>query len=465
MTEQETKRQRLSKKWVINAFVMNTPGLQNPGLWSHPLDQGSQYKTIKYWQDLAVKLEAAHFTGIFIADVLGPYDVYKGPHNLGPPLIGAAQLPTNDPQLIVPVMAAVTKSIGFGITVSTTYEHPYDLARRLSTLDHLTEGRVGWNIVTSYLLSAAKAHGLPEQIDKSIRYKKADEYLDVVYKLWEGSWKDDAVVLDKKKNIYTDPERVRYIKHKGEFYQVEGVHLAEPSKQRTPVLFQAGLSPDGKEFASKHAEGIFVSGNTPEKVRDNVNDIRAKAAAKGRDPNSIKIVFGILVVVGETDESAREKFNSYIKYANLEGALALLGGWTGVDISQAPDDVNLKTLDGPTGDFFRKTVEEDSITKSEFALSIALGGRSPEVIGSAKTVADKLEKWIEISGIDGFNFKYISVPDTFDDIIKYLLPELKKRGHFDDEYYVPGGTWRENLTRNKGGRHLSKDHYGYKFKW
>lgn len=468
MTTNNNKRVKLSsqpKKWVINAFLMNTPGLQNTGLWAHPDNQISKYNTIKFWQDLAVKLEDAKFSGIFIADVLGPYDVYKGPDNLTPALVGAAQLPTNDPQLIVPAMAAVTNSIGFGITVSTTYEHPYDLARRFSTLDHLTEGRVAWNIVTSYLRSAARAHGLPDQIDKTIRYERADEYLDVVYKLWEGSWKDDAVVKDKVQNIYADPSKVRYIHHEGKYYKVDGVHLAEPSKQRTPVLFQAGISPGGKEFASKHAEAIFITGSLPEKVKANVQEIRLKAESKGRDPNSIKFVLGITVVVDETDEAALAKYESYKKYANPEGALALFGGWFGLDFSKAPDNVDLKTLEGPIGDFIRMTRPEKRLTKQEFSLDSSLGGVYPKVIGSATTVADKLQKWIEDTGVDGFNFNYIIAPDTFEDLIKYLIPELRKRGYVDDEYFSPGGTFRENLSRVKGKHHLSEDHYGHSFQW
>lgn len=444
---------------------MNTPGLQNTGLWTHPDNKTGNYNTIKFWQDLAVKLEAAKFSGIFIADVLGPYDVYKGPDNLAPALIGGAQLPTNDPQLIVPAMAAVTDSIGFGITVSRTYEHPYDLARRFSTLVHLTEGRVGWNIVTSYLRSAARAHGLPDQIDKNIRYEKADEYLDVAYKLWEGSWKDDAVVKDKEKNIYADPSRVRYIHHEGKHYKVDAVHLAEPSKQRTPVLFQAGLSPGGKEFASKHAEAIFITGLFPEQVAKNVREIREKAASRGRTPESIKFVLGITVLVRETDEAAQEKYESYKKYAQPEGALALFGGWFGLDFSKAPDGVDLKTIEGPIGDFIRATRPEKTITKEEFALYSSLGGVYPKLIGSPKTVADQLEEWIETTGVDGFNFNFIGVPDTFDDIIEYLLPELRDRGFADDEYFSPGGTFRENLTRVKGNNHLSKEHYGHIFKW
>ncbi|CCH45528.1 putative monooxygenase [Wickerhamomyces ciferrii] len=452
------------KKWILNGFVMNTPGLQNPGLWSHPNDQGKNYKTIKYWTDLAKKLEDANFTSLFIADVLGPYDVFGGPGNFSSPAIGAGQLPVNDPSLIVPVMASVTKSIGFGITISTTYEHPYDLSRRLSTLDHLTEGRIAWNVVTSYLESAAKGHGLNEQIDKSIRYERANEYLEVIYKLLEGSWKDDAVILDTTRNIYADPTKIKSIHHKGKHFTIDGIHISEPSKQRTPVIFQAGLSNDGKKLAAKHAEGVFVSGISPESVRLNVDDIKKLAVEYDRDPDSIKFVFGVLIVVDETDAKAWSKFESYKQYANIEGALALIGGWMGLDLSPFPDDIDLRTVGGDVGKFFNKRSPNSPISKLEFALEVSVGG-SPKIIGSYETVANELERYIDIGGVDGFNLKYSIVPGSFDDIIEWLLPELRKRGHFDSNYPVPEGTLRENLSRIEGNTHLPSDHPGYKFKW
>lgn len=454
--------------WIINAFVMNTPGHQNPGLWSNPTEISSTYKSLKYWTDLAQKLERAKFTGIFIADVLGAYDIYRGPRNSEPALIGGAQIPANDPLLIVPAMAAVTESIGFGVTVSTTYEHPFDLARRFSTLDHLTEGRVGWNIVTPYLENAATNHGLPTQIDKNIRYKRADEYLDVVYKLWEGSWKEGSVILDREANIYTDPKQVRYIDHKGEYFSVSGPHLCEPSRQRTPLLFQAGLSPSGQSFAAQHAEAIFVEGATPADVKKAVNGIRIEAGSLGRESSSIKFVVGMTVIVDETDEKAQAKYESYLSYASLEGALALFGGWLGYDLSQEPDDVGLREIDSPISGFFKTASKSDPSVKWDrkmLAQRLSLGGMSAKIIESVETVVTKLEEWINEAGIDGFNFKYVHMPDTFDDIIKYVLPELRKRGHIADDYAVVGGTLRENISGKKGQTRLRDDHYGHQFVW
>jgi alkanesulfonate monooxygenase SsuD/methylene tetrahydromethanopterin reductase-like flavin-dependent oxidoreductase (luciferase family) len=185
------------KQLIINAFAMQSPSHLNPGLFRYPTDQGADYKNIKHWIALAKKLEDAKFHAIFFADVLGGYDVYRGPANLDPTIPAGAQFPINDPLYSIPAMAAATENIGFGVTASTTYDAPYALARRFSTVDHLSNGRVGWNIVTSYLDSAARNFGLDTQVEHDERYRIADEYLDVTYKLWEASWRDDAVTFGK----------------------------------------------------------------------------------------------------------------------------------------------------------------------------------------------------------------------------------------------------------------------------
>lgn len=185
---------------------MNCVGHINHGLWTHPRDNSSQYKTLEYWTELAQLLERGLFDGLFIADIVGVYDVYQ--QSVDVPLKESIQLPVNDPLLLVSAMAAVTRNLGFGLTANLTYEPPYLFARRLSTLDHLSRGRVGWNIVTGYLDSAAKAMGLDQQPEHDRRYDQADEYLQVLYKLWEGSWEDGAVLNDRQQRIYAQPDKV-----------------------------------------------------------------------------------------------------------------------------------------------------------------------------------------------------------------------------------------------------------------
>jgi FMN-dependent oxidoreductase (nitrilotriacetate monooxygenase family) len=330
------------KKLILNAFVEMCSGHQSPGLWKHPDDQSADFNSVDHWVELAKLLESAKFHGIFIADVLGGYDVYKGPRNLEPAIKSSAQWPVNEPLAVVPAMAAVTKNLGFGVTVATTYEQPYHLARRLSTIDHLTKGRLGWNIVTGYLDSAARNLGHTEQPEHDERYNVAEEYVRVMYKLFESSWRDDAVILDKERGIFTDPSRVREIKHQGKYYTVPGPHICQPSPQRTPLLLQAGTSKAGKTFAARHAEAIFVAGHSPTVVAKNVAEIRQLAKDFGRDPQDVKFLALICPIIAETEEEAKAKYEDYVQYGDIDGALALFGGWTGIDLAVYADDEELR---------------------------------------------------------------------------------------------------------------------------
>jgi FMN-dependent oxidoreductase (nitrilotriacetate monooxygenase family) len=333
------------KQLILNAFVESCSGHQSPGLWQHPDDESSNFNDIHHWTELAKLLEAAKFHGIFIADVLGGYDVYKGPQNLSPAIKSGAQWPVNEPLAIVTAMAVVTKTLGYGVTIATTYEAPYHLARRLSTVDHLTGGRLGWNIVTGYLDSAARNLGATEQLEHDERYAIAEEYLRVQYKLWQSSWRDDAVVLNRKTGVYSDPERIRKIDHVGKYYSVPGPHICQPSPQRTPVLMQAGTSKAGKAFASQHAEAIFVAGHSPSVIAKNIADIRQQAKEiYGRDPKTIKFLALICPIIAPTEEEAQKKFEDLQKYGDIEGALALFGGWTGIDLAKYDDDQELRQV-------------------------------------------------------------------------------------------------------------------------
>lgn len=408
---------------------------------------------------------------MFIADTLGAYDVYKGPHNFEPGLAAGAQFPVNDPLYLVPAMAAVTKSLIFGVTASTTYDKPYALARRFSTVDHLSDGRVGWNIVTSYLESAARNHGLDTQIEHDKRYELADEYMDVLYKLWESSWADDAIVNDRKKGVYAQKGRVRDIEHKGTYFTVPGPHICEPSPQRTPLLFQAGTSGAGRHFGAKHAEAIFVGGQTPEKVRESVDAIRKLAKEEyDRDPYHIKIIAGISVIVAETDEAAKAKQAELLSYGDREGALTLFGGWVGVDMSKYTDDEDFKLSEAPS---VRSVVNRwaDTVpgsdklpwTKSRIVDFLLLGGMMPKIVGSPTTIADELERWAELADVDGFNLSHITNPGSFEDIIEFVIPELRKRGLFRSENDIKEGlTAREHVFGQPG---LLGDHYGKQFRW
>ncbi|CAK7238202.1 hypothetical protein SEUCBS140593_010428 [Sporothrix eucalyptigena] len=457
------------KNWVLNAFVMMCSGHQSPGLWRHPDDQSHRFDEISHWTELAQLLEEAKFHGIFIADVLGGYDVYKA--SLEPAIVSGAQWPVTEPLAVIAAMAAVTKSIGFGVTVSTTYEQPYHLARRLSTLDHLTKGRIGWNIVTSYLDSAARNMGRTEQPDHDDRYTQAEEYLRVMYKLFQSSWRDDAVVLDRATGTYTDPSRVRPINHNGKFFSVPGPHIVHPSPQRTPLLLQAGTSRAGKLFAAQHAEAIFLSSHTAAASAKSVAEIRqiARDTFK-RDPTKIKVVALVTPILGKTEEEAKAKFEEYSEYASTEGALSLFGGWTGIDLDTYGDEEELREV---ASNAVRSTVEAyarfapagTKWTKHTVARHISIGGNGPVFIGTASQVADNLEAWVAEADVDGFNFAYALFPQSFKDIIDLLLPELKRRGLFWDDYAAPEGTYRENFYGTPGQKVPLDEHVASTFHW
>ncbi|KAB5582998.1 dibenzothiophene desulfurization enzyme A, partial [Coniochaeta sp. 2T2.1] len=405
-------------------------GHQSPGLWRHPDDQSSRFTDVDHWVELAKLLEEAKFHGIFIADVLGGYDVYK--KSLDPAIKTGAQWPVHEPLAVVPAMAAATKSIGFGVTVSTTYEQPYHLARRLSTVDHLTKGR--------YLDSAARNLGRAEQPAHDDRYAQAEEYMRIMYKLFQSSWRDDAVQLNKETGVYTDPALVREINHEGKYFNVPGPHIVAPSPQRTPLLLQAGTSRAGKQFAAQHAEAIFVSAHAPSVCAKNIADIRGLAKSQyGRDPSSIKVLALVTPILGRTEEEAQAKLADYRKYASHEGALALFGGWTGIDLNQYGDNEELRHVESnavkSTVDAYARFSPQNSKwTKHTVAEHVSIGGNGPIFVGTAEQVADGLEAWVEEADVDGFNFAYALFPQSFKDIIELLIPELRKRGMFWDDY-------------------------------
>ncbi|AMX19120.1 Dimethyl-sulfide monooxygenase [Acinetobacter pittii] len=452
----------MTKKISFNAFEMNCIAHQSPGLWRHPQDRSVKYKDLEYWTDLAQILERGFFDGIFIADVLGIYDVYH--QSAEHALTGAVQVPVNDPLQIVPAMAAVTKHLGFGVTTSISFEHPYPFARRISTLDHLTKGRVGWNIVTSYLESGSKNLGLTTQVKHDNRYDIADEYLEVLYKLWEGSWEEGSVLRDRENGIFADHKKVHPIQHEGKYFTVPGIHICEPSPQRTPVLYQAGASSRGQKFASQNAECVFIAAPSKIATKKVVQGIRQKLAQEGRDPYSVKIYALLSIVTDETDAKAQAKFKEYQSYGSYDGALTLLSGWSGVDFSQyQPTDkveyIQTNAIQSLL-DSYVNADPERVWTIEEIANWNSLGGNGPVLVGSAETVSDALQQWVEDTDIDGFNLAYILAHQTFADVVEFIVPELQKRGVYQTSYAQ--GTLREKLFG--AGPYLPENHRGAKYR-
>lgn len=435
----------MPKQIRFNAFVVNRPVHQSPGLWRHPRDRSTDYRSLAYWLDLAKLLEQGKFDAIFLADGIGPNDVYGG--NLDAALKHGSQIPTNDPMVLISAMATVTRNLGFAVTGNLSFESPYLFARRLSTLDQLTDGRIGWNIVTGK--SAAGARGMGREIaPHDQRYDIADDFMEAVYKLWESSWEDESVLWDRERGIFADARKVHKVRHDGPAFRLDAVHLTEPSPQRTPLLFQAGGSPRGRVFAARHAEGIFLAAPTKTVAAKLVADVRARAAANGRNPADLLFFPLATVIVGETSDAARAKHAEYRRYISHEAALVTFSGWTGIDLAGRDLDEVLTYEDRDNGvvstiEAFTKADPDRRWTLREIAEHVGIGGQGPVIVGSPAEVADELESWVEDVGIDGFNLAYVVAPETYADIVTLLVPELQRRGRYKQDY-APG-PFREKL--------------------
>ncbi|MDF3865743.1 LLM class flavin-dependent oxidoreductase [Pseudomonas denitrificans (nom. rej.)] len=449
------------KQILLNAFSMNCVGHINHGLWTHPRDRSSDFNKLRHWTDLARLLEKGLFDGLFLADILGVYDVYQNGIELTAK--EAIQLPVNDPLMLVSAMAGATEHLGFGVTANLTYEAPYPFARRLSTLDHLSDGRIGWNIVTGYLESTARAMGQERQIDHDRRYDRADEYLEVLYKLWEGSWEDDAVVADRQRRVYAQPGKVHKVRHHGEFFDVEGYHLSQPSPQRTPLLFQAGASNRGLAFAARHAECVFVSAQTREATRMLVDRIRQAAVEAGRRADDIKVFMGINVIVAPTEAEAREKLAEYRRFASAEAGLAHFASTTGIDFSRYALDEPIRYEKTNAIESATKalTVARTDATVRQLLEQFTLGGRYTTLVGDPLQVADELLGWINEAGLDGFNLTRTVEPESYADFIDLVVPELQNRGAYKTAY--ADGTLREKLF-GAGRARLPARHAGASFR-
>ena len=455
----------MTKQISFNLFEMNTVGHISHGLWVHPDNTRHRFNDLDFWIEEAKLLEEGLFDAVFLADVIGTYDGYRsGPETA---LREAVQIPSNDPLLVIPAMAAVTKHLGFAATFSTTYEPPFAFARRASTLDHLTKGRFGWNVVTSYLPNAARNFGLDDEVAHDDRYEIADEYLDVLYKLWEGSWDDDAVIIDRENRVYTDPAKVRYINHAGAHYRVAGPHLTQPSAQRTPVIFQAGSSERGRAFAAKHAEGVFVGGRSLEVYRENIADIRRRAEEFGRRGDHIRTFASATVIVGKTRAIAERKAEEYLALSRAEGYLAHAGGG-GIDLAAYPRNALISDIlkqearaGRDPGQSGRRTYAPDA-TVGDALEAVTRFDRPPFfAIGTPVEVADAIEGWVNATGLDGFNLRQFLTPGTAEDFVEYVVPELQRRGLYRRKYEE--STLRERLF-GPGNARLFDEHPGARYR-
>lgn len=429
------------KKILINAFFCGSPGQSWSGLWAHPRSQTDTYNTLEFWTDLARTCEAGLIDGVFMADALGISDVYKS--SADDMLRAGNFVPALDPMLLIPAMAAVTQNLAFGITGNATYESPYLLARRFSTLDHLTRGRVAWNVVTGVLAATSRAMGREAWLSHDERYAAADDYMKLVYALWEQSWDEDAVRRDRQARVFTDPSKVRAIDHDGPYYRCQAIHLVEPSPQRTPVIFAAGSSGAGMDFLARHAECGFVSAGSKDAVRKTTADVRAKAAQAGRHPQDIKVFTGITVIVAPTEKEAHALHREYAAYNDLEGNLAFKSGYVGVDFSKYPLDSPLPNQKTNASQSALSQYASREWTIRDLGLFEPMPGREIFLIGSTQQVCDTIIEWVDETDIDGFNLVRTVEPEGLKAFCDLVVPELQNRGRYKTEY-APG-TMREKL--------------------
>ncbi len=321
----------------------------------------------------------------------------------------------------------------------------------MCTLAPLSNGRIGWNIVTGYRDRAARAAGFATQPAHDDRYDLADEYMALVYQLWEQSWDSDAVRADRASGVYADPAKVRAVHHHGKQYKVDAIHLSEPSPQRTPVLYQAGSSARGRRFAAQHAECVFLNGQSVAGVKAIVDDIRAHAVAGGRAAADIKAFLGITVVTAATEAEARDKFDDYRQYVNGDAALVHAAASLGVDLARFDLD---EPVQAGASQAITSNIEAVArsrgaqCTKRKLLQQMVLGSRQAPLVASAGQVAEALIEWVAAAGVDGFNLSRTVAAECFADFGRWVVPWLQSRGLFKTAYRP--GTLRDKLFGHTG---------------
>ena len=423
------------------AFVMNTTGHIIQGTWRRPSARQTDFNSLEHWVDLAKTLERGKFDAIFFADVVGLYAPYRGDERTY--FEAGLQVPSNDPSVLARAIAYATEHLGIAFTASILQEHPFNFARRISTLDHASKGRIAWNIVTNYLPNASRNFGLEGLTAHDERYAWADEYVDVTYKLWEGSWEEDALLQDPQTGIHADYDKVHRINHEGPRYRVEGPHLVSPSPQRTPLLFQAGASEAGRTFAARNAEAVFIQSPNPASAGRDTADIRARAVAHGRQADDLKFFQGLFVVPSSTEDEARRKAAELDEWIDYDAQLSHMSGAVGIDFGH-------EDLDTPVGElrtegvqsivgWIKDLVPDRPATLRDVAHYTATNSR---IVGTPEQIADALEVW-QAAGIDGINLVNAEIPGSYEEFVDHVVPVLQQRGLAQTEY--ADGTLRHKL--------------------
>lgn len=448
----------MTKQIVLGAFEQLTPNFIS-NAWSHPLSDTRGFATLGYWQQMARRLEDAGFDFLFFAEALGyPMSGDDVPETV---IREAVQFPVHDPMAIISGLAATVSRLGFVVTASTTAQQPYLNARSFTTLDHLTEGRIAWNIVTSdNQVALVKLLGQHDVTPHDERYRRATEFIDLSLRLWEEAWDDDAVVHDKATRTFADPTKVHRIRHDGEYFSLDGYYPAMPSVQRTPLLLQAGTSKAGRAFAGRYAECVFIQDREIDAAALNVRALRDEASAAGREPGDLKVIVSASVVVGDTPEKAERLRAELDATPSRESASTLFMGWSGVDLLRFDPEDTLEHVTTQVGQTMLAMFQrgDGSPTVGEILDRIATSIGGPRFTGTPQQVADDIEAFVDRSDVDGFLIEYTYGGwATYQGFADRVIPLLRDRGLLPDS--PRGGTMRERITGSDSPR-LPPSHPG-----
>ena len=430
----------MTRKIRLGAFLPG--GGQHIAAWRHPDQPVDGATSFEFHKQLALTAERGLFDTYFLADGLA---IAFGGGIEG----GNAKVAGFEPVTLFSALAPLTTHLGFIATASTTYEEPYNLARKFASLDLISDGRAGWNVVTTATESAAQNFNLDHQHPHAFRYKRAGEFVEVVKKLWD-SFEDDAFLRDRETGRFFDPAKVHYTNHRGEHFKVRGPLNVSRSPQGHPVIVQAGQSDDGRGLAAQTAEVIFTAHQHIETAQEFYRDIKSRARGLGRNPDHVLIMPGVSPFVGRTLDEAKEKYERLTSLILEEDGLALIKGLTGGEL-----DLTGADLDGPLPPapptegmksrqtLIRQIADENNFTIRQLYQWVASARGHFTIVGTPATIADTLQEWFENEAADGFNILPPWLPTGLNDFVDLVIPELQRRGLFRTEY--EGRTLRENL--------------------
>lgn len=447
----------MTKELVLGAFEVMAPTfLANS--WRHPLARPEGYAGMAHWQALARQLDAGGFDFLFFAEALA-YPMTADGEVPEVVVREAVQFPVLDAPLLLSGLAATVDRLGFVVTSSTTAERPYLLARKYSTLDHLTGGRVGWNIVTSDMQDAlVRLLGEDGVTAHDTRYARADDFVSLCLTLWEKGWDERAQPMDKATGVFTDPAKVHRLRHDGPFFSLDGYYPIAPSPQRTPTLFQAGASSAGKDFAATYAECVFTQERTVEATAALVRDLRDRVEQRGRPRDAVKVVNGLSVIVGDTEEEAARLRRELTDAPSREAMAALFLGWSGVDLTRFDPAATLEDVSTQVGQSVLQQYQDPGLTVGEVldGLRETMGGF--KVTGTPDRVADEIEAIAVATDVDGFLVEFtFGGTESYRDFIADVMPRLRAKGLLPAE--PRRGSLREVLT-GSDSPHLPADHPG-----